>query len=1186
MDSETAKKWKEKYFTLINSRLEHAYKVVERALSKGYDREHKVDIPVARDMADRVEGLISSVAPQLIGKGLPERIKELEGQYGLLDWRVALITAEEVSKEKFCKFKDLKEAMEVGIRAGFLYNTLGIVAAPLEGFIGLEIKQRRDGKEYIAIRYAGPIRGAGGTASSVSVLISDYVRLKHGYAPYDPDEKEVNRLVTEIFDYNDRVTNLQYKPSEEELKFLIQHIPIEISGDPTERLEVSNYKDCDRMDTNQIRGGICLVLAEGVSQKCNKLWKRLGKWGDEMGLEWGWMKEFIDIQKKVKAKNAVGSEEGDKPKITPNYTFITDVVAGRPVYTYPLRDHGFRLRYGRGRNTGFSASAVHPHTMACLHDFVALGTQFKIERPGKAASILTCDSIEAPIVRLKNGDVIKFDNSFSDSEVRKYTSDIEEIIFMGDMLFNYGDFSENGHNLVPAGYCPEWWVQEFEKAISEKGLENVAEIIGCEKEFLTKIFRDPLYIEPSPELSLAISKEFNIPLHPNHTFYWKLAEKEEFIEILNGLKKAKIHKEGEKLHKIVFYETEKLKQALENVGVPHINASNEYLVVEGKYAEAFLINLGIDDVDNMDYLVQKFETVDGNNALDMINQSNSIIIRDKAGTFIGSRMGRPEKAKMRKLTGSPHILFPVGEEGGRLRSFQSAMENGIVKNDFPIYICPNCNAETIFTVCETCESKTVKKAYCSFCDKVVDEEGCEYHGTEFLKTYRNKEINVNGLFNYALKKLDTKVYPDLIKGVKGTMNKDHIPEHIIKGILRAKHEVYVNKDGTVRYDFSEEPITHFKPCEISTSVEKLKEMGYEQDIDGQPIKNDDQIIEIFPQDIIINNKRGMEDACSTVMLKVSQFIDELLVKLYEEPPYYNFKKESDIVGAFVIGLAPHISAGMMGRIIGFTDAQACISSPLWHAALRRDCDGDECCIMLLMDALLNFSRQYLPDRRGGRTMDAPLVLTSELNPAEVDDQALGVDIVWRYPLEMYEAALEYKKSGEVEIEQIAERLGGDFEFFGYGFTHDTDSINKGVIVSAYKSLPSMYEKLEKQMHIAKIIRAVDTGDVARLIIDRHFLKDTKGNLRKFSMQQMRCVKCNEKYRRPPLKGVCEACGGKLVFTISESSVIKYLQHSINLSNEYNVPPYICQTLDILKRRVEGVFGKEKEKQAGLNQFFS
>ena len=57
--------------------------------------------------------------------------------------------------------------------------------------------------------------------------------------------------------------------------------------------------------------------------------------------------------------------------------------------------------------------------------------------------------------------------------------------------------------------------------------------------------------------------------------------------------------------------------------------------------------------------------------------------------------------------------------------------------------------------------------------------------------------------------------------------------------------------------------------------------------------------------------------------------------------------------------------------------------------------------MLLMDGLLNFSRDILPANRGGQ-MDAPLVLTTRLNPTEVDKEALNVDSGWFYERDFYE----------------------------------------------------------------------------------------------------------------------------------------------------------------------------------------
>ena len=377
---------------------------------------------------------------------------------------------------------------------------------------------------------------------------------------------------------------------------------------------------------------------------------------------------------------------------------------------------------------------------------------------------------------------------------------------------------------------------------------------------------------------------------------------------------------------------------------------------------------------------------------------------------------------------------------------------------------------------------------------------------------------------------------------------------------------------------------------MHTSVEKLISLGYTHDIYEKQLVDSNQLLEIKPQDIILPGFDSLEESAPRVLTRVANFVDELLVKFYGLKPFYNIAKEEDLAGHLVIGLAPHISAGLVGRIIGYSETQGLITHPMYHAGLRRDCDGDEAAVMLLMDSLLNFSRQFLPNTRGA-TMDSPLVLTSLLNPAEVDDQVHGMDIVWSYPLELYEAALEMKKPWEVKFEgkkilQIGDRLGTPGQFENMGFTHHVDNFNKGVVCSLYKTAPSMAEKMLGQMEIARKVRAVDMGDVAKLIIQKHFLKDIKGNLKKFSMQGFRCVKCNAKYRRPPLNGKCSFCPGKLLFTISHGSVIKYLGPSLLLAEKYDFSPYLKQTLNVLKLQVETIFGKEKDKQVGLGSFIS
>jgi len=527
------------------------------------------------------------------------------------------------------------------------------------------------------------------------------------------------------------------------------------------------------------------------------------------------------------------------------------------------------------------------------------------------------------------------------------------------------------------------------------------------------------------------------------------------------------------------------------------------------------------------------------------------------------------------------VLFPIGEEGGRLRSFQSTFAGNKITAEFPIFYCEKCDNKTIFSICEACGRKTKKKYHCDKCGLIESEE-CR-HGP--AATYSKQTIDIKHYFDSYLKKLNIKTYPDLIKGVRGTSNKDHTPEHFIKGIFRARHDVCVNKDGTIRYDMTQLPITHFKPKEIRASVEKLKELGYRKDVFDAELVDEDQILELMPQDLILPAcNESPELGADKILLKISFFVDDLLKEFYKLDKFYNMKSEKDLLGVLVMVLAPHTSAAVVGRVIGFSKTQGLFAHPMFHAATRRDCDGDEASVMLLMDALLNFSKQYLPDKRGS-TQDAPLVLTSKLIPAEVDDMAFDLDIGWRYPLEFYEACMNFKSPREVEIEQFGKRLDTDEQYHNFGFTHSVSNLNNGVTCSAYKIIPSMEEKLKGQMELADKIRAVDECDVARLVIEKHLIRDIRGNLRKFSMQQFRCSTCNEKYRRPPLIGKCIKCDGKIIFTISEGSIIKYLEPAISLANKYNLPSYLKQNLELTKRGVESLFGKEKEKQEGLGRWF-
>lgn len=217
-------------------------------------------------------------------------------------------------------------------------------------------------------------------------------------------------------------------------------------------------------------------------------------------------------------------------------------------------------------------------------------------------------------------------------------------------------------------------------------------------------------------------------------------------------------------------------------------------------------------------------------------------------------------------------------------------------------------------------------------------------------------------------------------------------------------------------------------------------------------------------------------------------------------------------------------------------------------------------------------------------MDAPLIITTKVDPREVDDEVHNMDVCFSYPIEFYKYTWEMRSPSEVQIETVENRLGkGDQAYMGLGYTLDTSDISSGPRESKYKTLSTMEEKLFAQMELAEKIRAVDEHDVARRVLESHFLPDIKGNLTAFSKQRFRCVDCNRKYRRIPLTGKCD-CGGKLVLTVSRGNVEKYLHLARLLTEKYEVGDYVKQRLKLAEISVRSVFEDEKSKQATLSDF--
>ncbi|MDD2339966.1 MAG: DNA polymerase II large subunit [Methanosarcina sp.] len=1142
MGETIASKEMHEYFNELEARLKEAIEIANTARARGGDPKPIVEIPLAKDLADRVENLIGV-------EGVAAKLRELETEMSREE--AALEIGRQVAEGEVGNFATKKDAVEAAIRVSMATLTEGVVAAPIEGIDKVELGTNDDGSQYIRIFYSGPIRSAGGTAQALSVLVGDYVRRGIGIDRYKPRPEEIERYVEEILLYK-RVSSLQYTPSEDEIRLIVRNCPVCIDGDPTEDAEVEGHRDLERIGTNRVRGGMCLVLAEGLALKAPKIQRHVNKLNMD---GWDWLETLIGGSK------SGGSEEDDqKSKVKPKDKYIRDLIAGRPVFSHPSRPGGFRLRYGRSRNTSFAAAGINPSTMVLLDDFVTNGTQLKVERPGKAAGMSAVDSIEGPTVRLYSGDLVRVDNIEEAYELRPQ---VEVIVDIGEILINYGDFLENNHPLMPSSYVFEWWHYDYEAACPETIPEEELK-------------------DPSAALALRLAEEYNVPLHPKFTYLWHDINRSEFEALREFVaEKGSFSIESGILGLPLKACLERgIKFVLEKLLVLHRVKTETILIEE---ALPFILCLGLGC-----HLKEKARMPDTENMVDAAALLSGFKVYPRAPSRIGARMGRPEKSNLRKMSPAAQVLFPISNAGGITRNLVSASDYlasmngkiGEIEVEMGLRECPACGKETYFWRCD-CKEYTHPKLSCPRCKiEVRGSETCPKCGIKLTSVAKVK-LDFRSIYKQAFENLGEREKMGLIKGVKRLMNGQMTPEPLEKGILRAIHDVYIFKDGTVRYDMSDIPLTHIRADEIGITAAKLRELGYLEDIYGNPLERGDQVVCLKVQDLVISYD-GAE-----YMLRTAKYVDDLLVKYYKVEPYYNAETIQDLVGVLLIGLAPHTSAGVLARLVGFTRASVGYAHPFFHASKRRNCDGDEDCIMLLMDGILNFSRSYLPDKRGGK-MDAPLVLTTRIDPKEVDKEAHNIDVPARYPLAFYRATQEFKNPAELEdiMDLVSGRLGTPEQYDHFMFTHDTTDIAAGPLNSSYKTLGSMIEKMEAQLALASKIRAVDAPDVAERVLKSHFLPDLLGNLRSFSRQRMRCIKCGEKFRRPPLTGACPKCGGNVILTVYEGSVRKYLEVSKEIGERYGVSSYTRQRIELLDKDIRSLFENHRIKQLGLSDFMS
>ncbi|MEM3227518.1 MAG: hypothetical protein QXK65_01030, partial [Candidatus Micrarchaeaceae archaeon] len=754
----------DEYSLELQRKFEAEFRVASAARAKNYDPKPFVEIKPAPDLASRVEGIIGI-------SGLADLIKSRSA--GKTRQELAFEITGEICRRDYFN-EDIEKKLTLAVRVGLSILTEGVLVAPTEGVQGVKLHKSAEGADYVAVVYAGPIRGAGGTSAALSVVIADYARRMLGIGAYKASQTEVARYIEEVLIYH-AIAHLQYLPPEKDMQIALENCPVCIDGVPTEDVEVSVHRNIKRLDsagkeevlTNRVRGGVALVLCEGIMQKA----KSVLKYSKSAGLDWGWLNSVIKVDK------TTSQADFEKDKAV----FLQEIVAGRPILAYPGHYGSFRLRYGRSRLTGIAAKGFSPASMLLLDDFIAPGTQLKVEKPGKGCIAMPVDSIEGPFVKLITGEAKRINSA---EEARAVKASVAKILSVGDMLVTYGDFKKTNTLLQPTSYVEEYWFEQL-KAAGYNG---------------------PM---PYPDFNEAfnLSRKYAVPMHPRYIYEYQDVLPQDILALAAVLSKAEVIAD-ESAEPLAIKElvlkgvSPEVRETIERLCIPHFDNGTD-ISIKGGDSMSLALSLGFYTEDTGTGTIRysnksNISEIAAESTLELVNSVSKFKVMQRS-TRIGARIGRPEKAKERLMKPAPNILFPIGEYGGKERNIYKAYSNGMrafggkgIDVELARYRC-SVGGESLYSkYCVKHKAAAVVEKVCKSCGRrgSSSESRCSVCGGE-LTGAEIKNIPLSEAMDSALARLGMHSPPTNIKGVKGLFGKNKEAEPLEKGILRSLHNVYI-----------------------------------------------------------------------------------------------------------------------------------------------------------------------------------------------------------------------------------------------------------------------------------------------------------------------------------------------------------------------------------------------------------
>lgn len=890
------------------------------------------------------------------------------------------------------------------------------------------------------------------------------------------DDILINLIIKKIM-YTEAIGELRYETDNSKITTILQNLPIYLVEKPN-RIMNETEVGIDRFNHYDV--DLAKIINDIVLNKSRFL-LRLAHSVDIT--DWDWISLFSNSPYK-RNQNYI------KKAIT-----LTESTEG-----------AFRLVCGKSQNMSVDTIGIHPSIVELFNTVLTPGSLVFVSGLGYF-TVSIVDTLEPPLIKLTSGSVIY---ARTPQTIRQLRDQVEKIIQFGEILIPPVRVMLQEKSIPQSTYSLNEWFYELKDNLSKVSINhdldsqlNLNDLVNCMK--------NPESIKLSFEQALLISKSLDIPLIPKYNLSWnsiKINELDSLIE------KISYNKNNVFNDSMILPASEETISILEKLGVEFLLEENK-LIIKKPYCE-ILITLS-----NLKHKDQS--SINLTNTLDYVKSIFGCKINDKDGHDVGLSVIIQKDILAQQKKTLPHVLFPIKNKSGNINDIISYCKMPYPQ-EFRLRKCSDCNRLSPYLTCPFCEGRSIEVYFCIKCKTYQQDVECKTCGNTTEKTH-NEIIDWKVIMENAIQKVQVQPYAPL-RGVNRSKWNLQFTERLEKGILRQRNNLVVARDGTVKFTIINSPLLAFSPKQIATDVNTLRDLGYNKDINGELLEREDQFIPIKPQDVVIPFYLADQ------LRKVADYIDEILVKIYGVSPYYNIKTLNDLIGKLIVGQSQRRTFGLLGRIIGFTEANVCFAHPIWHENKGSNCRGRSDYVMLLLDSLINFSNKYTesatPDKIGTLQSLRTFVTPHLIHTLQMVDLIYSLNLNFMNENTVKEN-LESVRNNTDSILNVVPPI-----------TTFSSTLTGGQNRSTTTEMSDL-DIINAQIKIARISSSMNLQQISYNLLMRRLIPLTSNIIKNYTSQRFRCKNCGRNYRRLTLRGLCLFCEKKLQPTYTSGYVEKYVE---------------------------------------------